>query len=423
MSYAHQKNHNGLTLTQVVPLDSRIVHIYATVRLPVRTHSYTPVDLELYALLVLCGTKKKNKDAIDLYLKRYGITLSVTSGIDSLTFTCSVRNTNVRHAITLLKELIHEPVLEQKEFDKKRRTLLEENREAHDDARRITDILFREILYPHGAPERYQSLKAEKKDIERASRKTLLSIQKSLRTGAWYVTFVGNEAVYADMKPLVTRLGAQSEAVQEESSIPEMSSTKSSYQTVHGKTNVEVRIGNIVPITPSHPDYEPLAFGIAVLGKVGGFSGRLMDVVREKEGLTYGIYATLTSRNMLTRGHWFVYTFFTGADLKQGITSTIREIRNIVKGGITDRELNTFKTILRNAFVIARGSNAGRTAAYHAAALFGQTPEDVDKTLNRIDSMTKTAVNSALKQYIDPDVLVISGAGPVTKNGEGILNT
>lgn len=51
-------------------------------------------------------------------------------------------------------------------------------------------------------------------------------------------------------------------------------------------------IGIAIPTIPrSHPDYIPLRIGVIALG--GYFGSRLMTVVREKMGLTYGISASL----------------------------------------------------------------------------------------------------------------------------------
>ena len=62
-------------------------------------------------------------------------------------------------------------------------------------------------------------------------------------------------------------------------------------RSIPSRQNIDFSIGAPLPITMHHPDYAPLLFGITVLGKWGGFTGRLMSTVREKEGLTYGIYA------------------------------------------------------------------------------------------------------------------------------------
>jgi zinc protease len=195
----------------------------------------------------------------------------------------------------------------------------------------------------------------------------------------------------------------------------------SEFITVPGKTNVEVRMGNVIPITPLHVEYAALDFGIDVLGKVGGFSGRLMSTVREKAGLTYGIYATTVDTNPQSTIHWNVYTFLAAKDLAKGLSATRNEIKRIVRKGITSKELSTFKDILRNQYLIAHESNMRRLSTYHTLSVLGYSETILIERVARMQKLTLPEVNKALIKYIDPHNLVTSGAGPVSSEGKGIL--
>src|SRR5699024_10309459 len=57
------------------------------------------------------------------------------------------------------------------------------------------------------------------------------------------------------------------------------------------KASVSVMWGQSTGLRYTDADYLPLRVGVSILGE--GFTGRLMSTVRDKEGLTYGIGASL----------------------------------------------------------------------------------------------------------------------------------
>ncbi|HEY4508429.1 MAG TPA: insulinase family protein, partial [Candidatus Paceibacterota bacterium] len=188
---------------------------------------------------------------------------------------------------------------------------------------------------------------------------------------------------------------------------------KTTYQSVPGKTNIELYIGNTLPLTFADPDFLPFQFGLAVLGKWGGFSGRLMSRVREKEGLTYTIYARTDGVTKTHCGLWYIFTFFTPKDLERGIASTRRELKTIAEKGVTEKEMTRFKELLKNQFILAHESDAKALALYHDALASGISPEEIAVEYDRMQHLTKKQINLAIKKYLNPRALVISGAGPV----------
>jgi len=74
------------------------------------------------------------------------------------------------------------------------------------------------------------------------------------------------------------------------------------------KTSVSVVFGQTTGLKYSDPDYQALRLATAVLGG-SGFSGRLMQTVRDKEGLTYGIYSA-ASNDTFADGDWKITATF-----------------------------------------------------------------------------------------------------------------
>src|SRR5262249_58918430 len=103
--------------------------------------------------------------------------------------------------------------------------------------------------------------------------------------------------------------------------------------------------------------YQPLNMATAVLGS-GFCSARLLDIIRNREGLTYGIVAHLGS-DTYADGYWEIQGTFAPELLEKGAASTLRELQRFYKEGLTAAELNTFKTTLTGSYKVTLATTGG----------------------------------------------------------------
>jgi zinc protease len=169
----------------------------------------------------------------------------------------------------------------------------------------------------------------------------------------------------------------------------------------------------LLPLHITNKEYYAFVFGLNVLGKWGGFAGRLMSTVREKEGLTYGIYARTETAGLTEFGFWRIMTFFAPDKALVGINSTLREIRTIRNNGITKTEYSRFKTILKTGHALLNDSIIRTASNIHSNQIKGLRFKDIEEHRKNMFNVTISDVNEALKKYLDPERMVIAGAGPV----------
>ena len=110
------------------------------------------------------------------------------------------------------------------------------------------------------------------------------------------------------------------------------------YVTMQDKTSTDFLVGTALGIDRYHPDYLPLYVATHTLG--GNFSARLMQTVRVKEGLTYGINSSMRGFGNGNDGYWMVGGTFSPKLLSKGESSTLREIKKWAEEGITQKELD-----------------------------------------------------------------------------------
>jgi zinc protease len=177
---------------------------------------------------------------------------------------------------------------------------------------------------------------------------------------------------------------------------------------IAGKTSTNIVIGQASGMDYRNPDAIALRLATAVLGS--GFTGRLMATVRDSEGLTYGIRASL-GEDTFSDGMWAVYATFAPNLLDKGIASTRRELSKWWREGITADELQARKTNLIGAYQVGLATTAGMAAALIRAAHLGYEMNWLDEYPQRLRALTLEQVNGAIKKHLDPGKMVVVKAG------------
>jgi zinc protease len=182
-----------------------------------------------------------------------------------------------------------------------------------------------------------------------------------------------------------------------------------------GKTSISVVIGQPSGLQYRDPEYQPLHFATSVFGS-GFFSARLLDIIRNREGLTYSMTAQL-SADTYGDGAWSINGTFAPELLERGLASTRRELRRFHTAGITAEELATFKVTLAGSYKVALATTGGLAAALLNAGARGYGPEWVDEFPERLRALTLAEANAAIRKFIDPDkmITVLAGSLPETK--------
>ena len=98
---------------------------------------------------------------------------------------------------------------------------------------------------------------------------------------------------------------------------------------------------------------------VYILG--GNFSARLMQTVRDLQGLTYGIGSSISGVSFGSDGYWSTCGTFAPEILKKGQKATMDQIEIWFKKGITKDELSAKKTTISVSFKVSIDSTSGLT--------------------------------------------------------------
>jgi zinc protease len=149
----------------------------------------------------------------------------------------------------------------------------------------------------------------------------------------------------------------------------------------------------------------------------GGFSSRLMNEVRDKRGLTYGIATSLADYRAAAIIAGAVASDKT--TITQALDVTKDEMAKFAKSGATEKELADAKTYIVGSFPLSFDSNAKIASTLNGFQRAGLPPDYVEKRNALIEAVTLDQVNAVAKKYYDPAQLIVVVAGTPGKPAPG----
>lgn len=156
------------------------------------------------------------------------------------------------------------------------------------------------------------------------------------------------------------------------------------------------------------PEHAALAVGNEILGG-GGFNTLLMKELREKRGMTYGVYSSFVP--MRAQGP-FMINLSTRNDQTAQALDLVRDLlRRFIRQGPTEEQVKEAKDNILGSFPQSTASNAD-ILAYIASMGFYNEPLDYIETFPaRIRGVTADQVRKALKSHLSPDKMLYVTVG------------
>jgi zinc protease len=180
------------------------------------------------------------------------------------------------------------------------------------------------------------------------------------------------------------------------------------------KKNAVYLAGHLLALKDTAPDYPALELGNYVLGG-GGFTSLLMDRVRQKEGLSYGVESNLSADAQDDYGSFMVDAICNPGNINRVDRSVAEVLGKALKDGVDPAHLKAAQKGYVEEAKVGR-SRDDQLVSTLASYLYLDRTFQYDADLEgRIARMTVEEVNAALRRYIDPRRLVIIRAGDLEK--------
>ena len=407
--------HGNLAYYAIDSMENDVTRLYLTAHMPV-PHQCAQSELSFFGEMLGRGSRAYPKDRYDEILESLGAQVGFDTDGATLTLRVVVLTAHVSRLLPVLTDMLARPLFLKSEIQKAKKEFFQALHEEGDNARTTAYGLFSRALYAPTESGYVPNRAARRRTLAAITERRLRMIHAQFLSASWVVSSASTREMHTHIMHACARVHKETPAVPTASTA--MSELPQRVKALHvekipGKQNIELFIGSRLPITLTHPDFLAFSVGLDVLGKRGGFTGRLMKTVRDKEGLTYMIYAWIRGATATTCGHFNVSTFFTPQDVTKGLSLTRKELTKIAQKGITANELTRFQELLTNQFQLTHEATSSVLSLYHRAFVAGRSYEDIVDYPLRLAALSRTEVNRALRNYLNPEALVVAAAGPV----------
>lgn len=341
-------------------------------------------------------------DARDFARSRDALAASFrySAGDDSVSVSARFLTENRDEAVALLRESLVAPRFDADAIERVRAQVLSglasDARDPNYLARQGFDAMaFGD--HPYGAPGRgtIDSVRAlTREDIVQAHRDVFARDRV-------YVAAVGDISP-EELKTLLDRLLAELPETGAPMPGPAEITIPGGTTVISFDTPQSVAIFGQEGIAQDHPDFFPMFVLNQILGG-GSFESRLMEEVRVKRGLTYGVYSYLAPRE------WAAVYLGSVASANERIAEAIAVIRDewakAAADGVTGEEVEAAKTYLTGAYPLRFDGNA-QIASIMAGMQMQGLPIDYIATRNdKVRAVTVEDVNRVAAEYLTPDGL------------------
>lgn len=155
-------------------------------------------------------------------------------------------------------------------------------------------------------------------------------------------------------------------------------------------------------IAINDPDYFAAFVANHILGG-GGFSSRLMEEIREKRGLTYGVGTSLATG--VYGQTWQGGMAGSNATTGQAVDLIRAEWDRMAQGGVTDRELTDAKTYLTGEYPLRFDGNGSIAGILAGMQLIGFPIDYVNTRNAKVEAVTAEDVKRVAERLLDADDL------------------
>lgn len=359
------------------------------------------------------GTTRNDKFAIAKQLGDVGATITFSTNSAALNISAKCLRQDLPLVLSLIAEQLRSPAFAPEEFAKLQKQVAGQMQRAMEDPEFRSGTAFNNAVYPLGHPNRETPTL---QFIADAGKATLDEVK------AFYAQHYGPAAmklvIVGDVDPAAARAEIGKVFAGWTGGSPAPKAAKAGRvdaapdQTVFmaDKASVSVLWGQATQLRYADPDTLPLRVASAALGS--GFTGRLMANVRDKEGLTYGIYSTVTG-DVYADGDFRIGAQFAPELLDKGLASTRRQLTAWHEQGITAAELKRVQGDLVGTYKIGLSTTDGMAGTILNTMNRELPLSFIDEYGTRINSLTLAQVNGAIRKHLDPDKMVLIKAGTV----------
>lgn len=357
------------------------------------------------------GTRSKDALTLAKTLENEGASLGFTARREGVNFSGYALPESLPTLIQTLADVVQNAVFPADQLELTRQRSLTRLKVELDDPQQLGWRVFRQAVYPENHPYRSFATPLTLTNIAQAD--VAGFYQKHYRPDNTILSLVGSFDPDQVKTLLTEAFGTwKAQGDKPQLSFPQVSlpqSTSELTPVIPGKTEAVTYMGYYGGI-----DRQDSRFYAALLLNqiLGGdtLSSRLGTEIRDRQGLTYGIYSFFQAG--LQPGPFAISMQTAPEDASKAIDSTIALLKQMREKGITQDELDTAKRSLISSYSVDLADPSNLSSSILDNDVLGLTLEEIRQYPEKLNAVTPAQVQQVITDLIHPDSLVIVTAGP-----------
>ena len=361
---------------------------------------------EFTAALLTDGTEKLDEEAFNAAANDIAAQIGSSSGQESsaAVLRSLSRPETLKQAAGLLNQSLTRPRFDPAVFDRRQKEAVtalqqQETTPDYNAGRALTKLAYPDHPYGSGANITTESIRKVNLDDIRAFHRSHYGKDNAI------VGDINRKQADRLVKNVLNGLPERSSAAK---NVPPVQQQPAQRRDIpFAGEQAQVLLG--MPLIKRHdPDYYALVAGNYILGG-GGFDSRLMKVLRDRHGYTYGVHSTLepaTEAGMFTIGY-----STQKKNTKDSLVQAQAVIKQFIEEGPTEEELAQAKANIIGSFPLRFDSNA-KLVKYLSIIGHHNLPNDyLEAYPKAIGKLTVEQVKDAWQRRVKPEDLHIVVVG------------
>ncbi len=324
--------------------------------------------------------------------------------------------THLAGALRLAAHAMRESVFPPAEFEQLRRSTLTrlQARLANPEVVSFDAHSTHFNTYPEGDPRHAPSIAAQIMALQRLDVEDVKAFHSDLWGGSRGQIAIVGDFEPGEVEPLVRELfsGWRSKAAYAPvvRDFRPVAPTRI-FRDVPETESASLRARVALDLRDDDDDFLPLMVADTIFGGGAGMSNRVMDRVRQREGLSYSAGSVLAAGYPGRAGTWTVYGSFAPQNAARFETAVREELERLLKDGVTPQELADAVNGLLQEGVVERSQDNALSSRWVTLLDAGRDFGFVRAREERLRKLTVDEVVAAVRRHLDPARLTVVVAG------------
>ena len=400
---------NGLTLIVSERNQLPTIHLQVLIRAgSAMDPPLLPGLANLVAELLPQGTDQRDATQISRQVESVGGALSASAESDYATIRLSILKKDLPLGLSILSDILLNPRFEQKEIDRKISELKARLKRMEEDPRQVAQKAFAQKLFgphPYAHPP-----EGSLSTLSSITREDIVSFfQDYYRPNNASILIVGQTSLEESGRMIQEVLkGWKPAPIHRPPPVQPPALTGPVIEKIDRPISQASIVWGHLGIARSNPDFYALQVMNYILGG-GGFVSRLVDIIRDNLGLTYGISSHFDARE--NTGSFQIAMETKSQNTNQALSEISKEIHLFLEKGISPAELSEAKAYLTGSFPLRMDTNAKLVRLLTAVEFYGLGLDFPERYPRLINQVTADEVQRVARAYLKPEnfLLVVVG--------------